>query len=67
MSRHDPQRQVAGGDVLTVEDYRGMTTLRWAHVAMRGEFKLNMYDRLTCGRVEYTGAVIDSIRRSPIH
>ena len=47
MSRHDPQRQVAGGDVLTVEDYRGMTTLSWAHVAMHGELKLNMYDRLT--------------------
>ncbi len=24
-----------------------MTTLSWAHVAMHGELKLNMYDRLT--------------------
>lgn len=42
-----------------------MTPLSWAHVAMHGEFKLNMYDRLTRGRVEYTGAVIDPTRRSP--
>ncbi len=31
-----------------------MTTLSWAHVAMHGEFKLNMYDRLTRGRVANT-------------
>ena len=44
-----------------------MTPLSWAHVAMYGEFKLDMYDRLTRGRVEYTGAVIYPTRRSPIH
>ncbi len=31
------------------EDYRGLTPLTWAHVAMRGEFKLNMANRLTLG------------------
>jgi TnpA family transposase len=33
--------------VLTTEDYRGLTPLIWAHVAMHGEFKLNMLNRLT--------------------
>ncbi|WP_374225932.1 Tn3 family transposase [Pseudonocardia sp. KRD291] len=36
-------------DVLTAEDYRGLTPLIWAHVAMHGEFKLNMTRRLTLG------------------
>lgn len=31
------------------EDYRGLTPLTWAHVAMHGEFKLNMSNRLTLG------------------
>lgn len=30
-------------------DYRGLTPLIWAHVVMRGEFKLNMNSRLTLG------------------
>lgn len=30
-------------------DYRGLTPLMWAHVAMHGEFKLNMNSRLTLG------------------
>ncbi len=38
-------------DVLTTEDYRGLTPLTWAHVAMHGEFKLNMNDRLTLGLI----------------
>ncbi len=33
----------------TVEDYRGLSPLTWAHVAMHGEFKLNMNSRLTLG------------------
>ena len=36
-------------DILTAEDYRGLTPLTWAHVAMHGEFKLNMTSRLTLG------------------
>ena len=36
-------------DVLTAADYRGLTPLTWAHVAMHGEFKLNMTSRLTLG------------------
>ena len=36
-------------DVLGPEDYRGLTPLIWAHVAMHGEFKLNMTSRLTLG------------------
>jgi len=31
------------------EDYRGLTALTWAHVAMHGEFKLSMSNRLTLG------------------
>ena len=31
------------------EEYRGLTPLTWAHVAMHGEFKLNMTNRLTLG------------------
>lgn len=31
------------------EDYRGLTALTWAHVAMHGEFKLSMSHRLTLG------------------
>ena len=31
-------------------DYRGLTPLIWAHVAMHGEFELNMNSRLTLGR-----------------
>jgi hypothetical protein len=30
--------------------YRGLTPLMWAHVAMHGEFKLNMNSRLNFGR-----------------
>lgn len=33
----------------TPADYRGLTPLIWAHVAMQGEFKLNMNSRLTLG------------------
>ena len=33
----------------TPTDYRGLTPLIWAHVAMHGEFKLNMNTRLTLG------------------
>jgi len=36
-------------EVFTPEDYRGLTPLIWAHVAMHGEFKLNMNSRLTLG------------------
>jgi hypothetical protein len=36
-------------DTLGPEDYRGLTPLIWAHVAMHGEFKLNMNSRLTLG------------------
>jgi hypothetical protein len=36
-------------DTFTPEDYRGLTPLIWAHVAMHGEFKLNMNTRLTLG------------------
>jgi hypothetical protein len=36
-------------DAFTPEDYRGLTPLIWAHVAMHGEFKLNMNTRLTIG------------------
>ena len=36
-------------DALGPEDYRGLTPLIWAHVAMQGEFKLNMNSRLTLG------------------
>jgi hypothetical protein len=36
-------------DVFTPEDYRGLTPLIWAHVAMHGEFKPNMNTRLTIG------------------
>ncbi len=32
--------------LLSSEDYRGLTPLIWAHVAMHGEFKLNMNSRL---------------------
>jgi TnpA family transposase len=35
--------------LLTSEDYRGLTPLTWAHVAMHGEFKLNMNSRLDLG------------------
>jgi hypothetical protein len=35
--------------LLTSEDYRGLTPLSWAHVAMHGEFKLNMNSRLDLG------------------
>lgn len=38
-------------DVLTVEDYRGADPLIWAHVAMHGEVKLNMSDRLNPRRL----------------
>jgi hypothetical protein len=34
---------------LTSEDYRGLTPLTWAHVAVHGEFKLNMNSRLDLG------------------
>jgi TnpA family transposase len=33
----------------TPTDYRGLTPLIWAHVAMHGEFKLNMNTRRTLG------------------
>jgi len=33
----------------TSEDYRGLTPLIWAYVAMHGEFKLNTNSRLTLG------------------
>jgi TnpA family transposase len=36
-------------ELFTPEDYRGLTPLIWAHVAMHGEFKLNMSSRLTLG------------------
>jgi hypothetical protein len=36
-------------NTFTPEDYRGLTPLIWAHVAMHGEFKLNMNTRLTLG------------------
>lgn len=36
------------------EDYRGLTPLIWAHVAMHGEFKLNMSSRLTLGPASST-------------
>lgn len=36
-------------EILTPEDYRGLTPLIWSHVAMHGEFKLNMNSRLTLG------------------
>lgn len=36
-------------DLFTPEDYRGLTPLTWAHVAMHGEFELNMNTRLTIG------------------
>jgi TnpA family transposase len=36
--------------LLTSEDYRGLTPLIWAHVAMHGEFKLNMTSRLELGQ-----------------
>ncbi len=35
--------------LLGPEDYRGLTPLIWAHVAMHGEFKLNMNSRLILG------------------
>jgi hypothetical protein len=35
--------------LLTSEDYRGLTPLTWAHVATHGEFKLNMNSRLDLG------------------
>jgi Tn3 transposase DDE domain len=35
--------------LLTSEDYRGLTPLTWAHVGMHGEFKLNMNSRLDLG------------------
>ena len=35
--------------LLTSEDYRGLTPLTWAHVAMHGEFKLSMNSRLDLG------------------
>jgi Tn3 transposase DDE domain len=35
--------------LLTSEDYRGLTPLTWAHVAMHGELKLNMNSRLDLG------------------
>jgi hypothetical protein len=34
---------------MTAVDHRGLTPLIWAHVAMHGEFKLNMNTRLTLG------------------
>jgi len=36
-------------ELLAPEDCRGLTPLIWAHVAMHGEFKLNMNSRLTLG------------------
>jgi hypothetical protein len=36
-------------ETFTPEDYRGLTPLIWAHVAMHGEFKLNMNSRLALG------------------
>jgi TnpA family transposase len=36
--------------LLTSKDYRGLTPLIWAHVAMHGEFKLNMNSRLDLGQ-----------------
>lgn len=36
-------------EMFTSEDYRGLTPLVWAHVAMHGEFKLNMNSRLILG------------------
>lgn len=36
--------------LLNSEDYRGLTPLIWAHVAMHGEFKLNMNNRLDLGQ-----------------
>jgi hypothetical protein len=36
-------------ETFTPEDYRGLTPLMWAHVAMHGEFKLNMNSRLMLG------------------
>ncbi|WP_027943616.1 Tn3 family transposase [Amycolatopsis taiwanensis] len=41
----EPEWAAALGPV----DYRGLTPLMWAHVAMHGEFKLNMNSRLTLG------------------
>lgn len=42
-------------EVFTPEDYRGLTPLIWSHVAMHGEFKLNMNSRLTLGAVPPLG------------
>ncbi|SFT93730.1 hypothetical protein SAMN04487904_1142 [Actinopolyspora lacussalsi subsp. righensis] len=36
--------------LLSSEDYRGLTPLIWAHVAIHGEFKLNMNSRLDLGQ-----------------
>ena len=36
--------------LLTSVDYRGLTPLTWAHVAMHGELKPNMNRRLDLGR-----------------
>lgn len=36
-------------DLFTPENYRELTPLIWAQVAMHGEFKLNMNTRLIIG------------------
>jgi hypothetical protein len=43
-----PRRLRLGSNPLP-EDYHGLTLLTWAHVAMHGEFQLNMSNRLTLG------------------
>jgi TnpA family transposase len=40
-------------EIFTSEDYRGLTPLIWSHVAMHGEFKLNMNSRLTLGSAPF--------------
>lgn len=40
----------AWSQLLPSEDYRGLTPLIWAHVAMHGEFKLNMNSHLDLGQ-----------------
>ncbi len=50
---HDPATwhtaPTATGELLTSEDYRGLTPLTWAHVAMHSVFKLHMNSRLDLG------------------
>jgi Tn3 transposase DDE domain len=46
---HDVLAEDEWSQLLASEDYRGLTPLTWAHVAMHGEFKLNMNSRLDLG------------------